>query len=72
VSLSEFTDKKIPISTRKLRAIRNLAEKAGRAIHSNAAIHREDKKMILGVLAAAKKMIDEVLQLDLFSPDQLE
>ena len=72
MSLSEFTDKKIPISTRKLRAIRNLAEKAGRAIHSNAAIHREDKKMILGVLAAAKKMIDEVLQLDLFSPDQLE
>jgi hypothetical protein len=70
--LAEFSDKKIPISTRRLREIRRLAEKAGKAVHSNAAIHREDKKMILGVLAAAKKMIDEVLQLELFSPDQLE
>lgn len=70
--LSDFTDRKIPVSTRRLREIRRLAEKASKAIHSNAAIHREDKRMVLGVLAAAKKLIDETLQLELFSPDQLE
>jgi hypothetical protein len=67
-----FSDRKVPVSTRKIRAIRQLAEKASRLIHSNAAIHREDKKMVLGVLAQAKKQLNSILQLEMFSPDQLE
>lgn len=70
--LDEFTNRRVPVSTRKIRDIRRLVVKASGAIHSNAGIHREDKKMVLGVLAAARKELDSILQLEMFTPDQFE
>lgn len=70
--VSEFGDKRVQVSTQTIRRVRFLVEKASRAIHSNASIHREDKKMMLGILKAAKEDLDSILQLDMFSQAQLK
>ena len=65
-------DRKLPVSTRALRNIRYLVEKASRGVHSEARMVRADKLPILKALAGAKAELDKILQLDMFSPDQLE
>lgn len=69
---SQFGDRKVKVSTRQIREIRRLVEAAGAKIHSDVRLHREDKEMILGILKRAKGLIDPILQLEMFSPSQLE
>ena len=64
--------KKIRVETRQVRRIRFLVEKVSRGIHSDGRLHREDKKMMLGLLKLVKNDLDEWLQLEMFSQDQLE
>lgn len=59
-------------STDKINKIRWLAEKASRAVHSNGHMITADKKQVLGLLSALKKECDSLLQLSMFSPEQLE
>lgn len=68
----QFSDRKVPVSTRRVRNLRLLVEKASRKIHSDVRINVDDKKQVLGMLAAAKKELDMILQLEMFSPGQLE
>jgi hypothetical protein len=70
--ISGLGSKKIRVNTRDVRRIRFLVEKASRGIHSDGRMLREDKKMLLGLLAVVKKDLDSWLQLELFSQDQLE
>lgn len=70
--IAGLSSKRIRVETRAVRRLRFLVEKAGKAIHSDGRMHREDKKMILGLLSVVKKDFDSWLQLEMFSQDQLE
>jgi hypothetical protein len=70
--LAGLSSKKIRVDTRQVRRLRFLVEKASRGIHSDGRMHREDKKMILGLLAVVKRDMDAWLQLEMFPQEQLE
>lgn len=70
--LDGLTSRMVRVDTRTVRKIRWLVEQASRGVHSNGVINREDKRMILGKLAACKKELDKVLQLEMFPQHQLE
>lgn len=59
-------------STKKIRNIAFLAEKASRAVHSNAHMATPDKRQVLGTLAQIKRECESLLQLELLTPDQRE
>lgn len=59
-------------STQKIRKIAFLAEKASRAVHSNAHMSTPDKKQVLGTLAGIKRECESLLQLELLTPEQRE
>jgi hypothetical protein len=69
---SGLDNRRVKVNTRTIRKIRWLVEQASRGVHSNGVMHREDKKMILGKLAACKKELDTILQLEMFPQHQLE
>jgi hypothetical protein len=64
--------RKLPVSVVDLRDIRYYVEKASRAIHGCASLRREHKVPILTELAKAKRTLDRLLQLQLFTDEQLE
>ena len=70
--LAGLSSKKIRVETRAVRRLRFLVEKASKAVHSDGRMHREDKRMILGLLKVVKEDFDKWLQLEMFSQDQLE
>lgn len=63
---------KIPVSVAELRKIRHLVEVAGRLVHSNARMVRDEKVPVLANLKKAKTALDDILQLSLFPASQLE
>lgn len=70
--LAKRRSKRVPITTVQLRRIRWFVEKASRGVHSNARMANDEKRAVLALLANAKKELDTVLQLELFSEDQLD
>lgn len=70
--IADLSTRNVRVSTRDIRAIRFLVEKASKKIHSDGRISREDKTMILGTLAGAKKRLDKILQLEMFPQHALE
>lgn len=59
------------IDTRKLRTVRDILEQVSRGIHSDGRMLHADKIKHLSRLAHGKKILDAVLQVELFTPDQL-
>lgn len=69
---TERKTSRIPVEVATLRAVQLSIVKASKAVHSDARMHANDKKYILFELSKVKKTVAELLQLTLFSPDQLE
>lgn len=59
-------------STKKIRKILFVAEKASRAVHSNAHMSTPDRKNVLGMLASIKRECESLLQLELLTDAQRE
>ena len=64
--------RKVLVSVDSLREIRRLVEGVGKRIHSDGRMHVADKRITLSMLSGVKRVLDDALQLQLFSPEQID